>query len=155
MLLFYFFPTSLYLQTFKNESATIPEAAATTTEAEIATDLNVQPTLASAEEGQQKDCWSVGRSQQSSEAIAAVIHDLGVRLLQNLETTSDQPNIIISPFSIALALSQLALGECVLLHLPKRFSTKGACFLTSAFLQIGLETVPLLPLLHSSLSQVQ
>lgn len=145
----------LSFQTFENESATLPEAAATATESEIATNLSVQPTLGSTEEGQQRDCWSVGRSQQSSKAITAVIHELGVRLLQNLETAPDQPNIIISPFSIALALSQLALGECVPLHLLKHFSTKEACFLTSTFLQIWLETVPLLPLLQSSYLQVQ
>lgn len=34
-----------------------------------------------------------------------------MQLLQNLEATPDQPNIIISPLSISLALSQLALGK--------------------------------------------
>lgn len=51
------------------------------------------------------------------EAIAAAIQKLGVQLLQNLEATPEQPNIIISPFSISLALSQLALGMHVLLQL--------------------------------------
>ncbi|CAG08932.1 unnamed protein product, partial [Tetraodon nigroviridis] len=49
-------------------------------------------------------------SPKSREAIAAAIQKLGVRLLQNLEATPEQPNIIISPLSISLALSQLALG---------------------------------------------
>lgn len=44
---------------------------------------------------------------------------------------------------------------CILLHLLKRFRTKDACYLTSAFLQICPETGPLLPLMHSSFLQVQ
>uniref|UniRef100_A0A8D0AZM0 Serpin domain-containing protein n=1 Tax=Sander lucioperca TaxID=283035 RepID=A0A8D0AZM0_SANLU len=51
-------------------------------------------------------CLSV----KGREAIAAAIQKLGVQLLQNLETTPEQPNVIISPLSISLALSQLALG---------------------------------------------
>ncbi|TDH14755.1 hypothetical protein EPR50_G00024130 [Perca flavescens] len=62
-------------------------------------------------------CMSV----QAREAIAAAIQKLGVQLLQNLETTPEQPNVIISPLSISLALSQLALGavnetEKLLMH---------------------------------------
>lgn len=101
--------------------------------------------MGSMEEGEQKDCWSVGRSQQSSQEITAAIQRLGVRLLQNLETTPDQPNVIISPFSISLALSQLALGECVLLHLLKYFWHQ--LFSTSSFLHNCLETVPVIVLL--------
>lgn len=41
------------------------------------------------------------------------IQKLGLQLLQNLEATPEQPNVIISPFSISLALSQLALGKHV------------------------------------------
>lgn len=73
----------------------------------------------SSDEGQDKDCWSTGRSLLSREAIAAAIQKLGVHLLQNLETTPEQPNVIISPFSISLALSQLALGKLSLLCLAK------------------------------------
>uniref|UniRef100_A0A672GX33 Serpin domain-containing protein n=1 Tax=Salarias fasciatus TaxID=181472 RepID=A0A672GX33_SALFA len=50
------------------------------------------------------------RGSQSREAVAASIQKLGVQLLRNLETSPEQPNVIISPLSIALALSQLALG---------------------------------------------
>ncbi|XP_041665129.1 serpin peptidase inhibitor, clade F (alpha-2 antiplasmin, pigment epithelium derived factor), member 2b [Cheilinus undulatus] len=64
----------------------------------------------SAEEGDE-GCPSISQRSQSWEAIAAAIQKLGVQLLQNLETTPGQPNIIISPFSISLALSQLALGS--------------------------------------------
>uniref|UniRef100_A0A8C5DWX2 Serpin domain-containing protein n=1 Tax=Gouania willdenowi TaxID=441366 RepID=A0A8C5DWX2_GOUWI len=46
----------------------------------------------------------------SREPIAAAIQKLGVQLLQNLEPTPEQQNVIISPLSISLALSQLALG---------------------------------------------
>lgn len=73
----------------------------------------------SSDEGQDKDCSSIGRSLLSREAIATAIQKLGVHLLQNLETTPEQPNVIISPFSISLALSQLALGKLVLLRLAK------------------------------------
>lgn len=61
--------------------------------------------------------------------IAAAIQKLGVQLLQNLKTTTEQPNVIISPFSISLALSQLALGEHVQLHHFKTCCTHTACFL--------------------------
>lgn len=50
------------------------------------------------------------KSPLSRKKIAAAIEKLGMKLLQNLDTTPDQPNIIISPLSIALGLSQLALG---------------------------------------------
>ncbi|XP_019729848.1 serpin peptidase inhibitor, clade F (alpha-2 antiplasmin, pigment epithelium derived factor), member 2b [Hippocampus comes] len=55
-------------------------------------------------------CVSIGRNPEATDAIATAIRKLGVQLLQNLKTTQEQPNVIISPFSIALALSQLALG---------------------------------------------
>uniref|UniRef100_A0A8C6KJM1 Serpin domain-containing protein n=1 Tax=Nothobranchius furzeri TaxID=105023 RepID=A0A8C6KJM1_NOTFU len=56
------------------------------------------------------DCQSASQSPKSQQAIAAAVQNLGVQLLQNLETTPEHPNIIISPLSISLALSQLALG---------------------------------------------
>ncbi|XP_077421860.1 serpin peptidase inhibitor, clade F (alpha-2 antiplasmin, pigment epithelium derived factor), member 2b [Vanacampus margaritifer] len=55
-------------------------------------------------------CASIGRDAEAREAIAAALQNLGLQLLQNLKTTPEKPNVIISPFSIALALSQLALG---------------------------------------------
>ncbi|KAL6115956.1 serpinf2 [Pungitius sinensis] len=65
----------------------------------------------SSSEGAHEDsCPSLGQSLQSRQAIAAAVQRLGVQLLQNLETTPEQPNVIISPLSISLALSQLALG---------------------------------------------
>lgn len=70
-----------------------------------------QPDADSSGEGRDEECHVIGRSPESREAIAAAIQKLGVRLLQNLEATPEQPNIIISPLSISLALSQLALGK--------------------------------------------
>lgn len=34
----------------------------------------------------------------------------GLQLLENLKANAEQPNVIISPLSVSLALSQLALG---------------------------------------------
>uniref|UniRef100_A0A8C5DX78 Serpin domain-containing protein n=1 Tax=Gouania willdenowi TaxID=441366 RepID=A0A8C5DX78_GOUWI len=59
---------------------------------------------------EEEGCLSVSRRPQSREPIAAAIQKLGVQLLQNLEPTPEQQNVIISPLSISLALSQLALG---------------------------------------------
>ncbi|XP_068173770.1 serpin peptidase inhibitor, clade F (alpha-2 antiplasmin, pigment epithelium derived factor), member 2b [Antennarius striatus] len=82
-----------------------------TTEAPIlATTAAISTNRGPLEDEQNEECWSTGRSPQSREVLAAAIQKLGVQLLQNLETTPEQPNIIISPFSILLALSQLALG---------------------------------------------
>ncbi|XP_040901539.1 serpin peptidase inhibitor, clade F (alpha-2 antiplasmin, pigment epithelium derived factor), member 2b [Toxotes jaculatrix] len=99
----------------ENEStvqpATVQPATADTTEAPVtSTALTNRPSGGSSEEEQDGGCLSISRSPESREAIAAAIQKLGVQLLQNLETTPEQPNVIISPFSISLALSQLALG---------------------------------------------
>nr|XP_061797477.1 alpha-2-antiplasmin-like [Nerophis lumbriciformis] len=55
-------------------------------------------------------CAAIARNAEAKEAFAAAVQKLGVQLLENLKTTPENPNIIISPFSIVLALSQLALG---------------------------------------------
>ncbi|KAM9318722.1 serpin peptidase inhibitor, clade F (alpha-2 antiplasmin, pigment epithelium derived factor), member 2b [Pholidichthys leucotaenia] len=83
--------------------------------------VTVGPTKASSDEEKGEGCLAVGGHPQSKEVIAAAIQKLGVQLLQNLETTTQQPNIIISPLGISLALSQLALGavnetEKLLMH---------------------------------------
>lgn len=80
------------------------------TEAPVAEDTS-QPDAELPEDGEEEECRLIGRSSKSKEAVAAAIQKLGVRLLQNLEATPEQPNIIISPLSISLALSQLALGK--------------------------------------------
>uniref|UniRef100_A0A8C2XP32 Serpin domain-containing protein n=1 Tax=Cyclopterus lumpus TaxID=8103 RepID=A0A8C2XP32_CYCLU len=94
----------------ENESTAQPGHVHTTEAPELATAITIGPNRSSSEEEHDEDCLSVGRSQQSREAIAAAIQRLGVQLLHNLETTPEQPNVIISPLSISLALSQLALG---------------------------------------------
>ncbi|XP_029027748.1 serpin peptidase inhibitor, clade F (alpha-2 antiplasmin, pigment epithelium derived factor), member 2b isoform X2 [Betta splendens] len=80
------------------------------TDVQEATATTSRPQGGSSEEEQDEGCVSAGRSRRSRSAIAAAIQKLGVQLLQNLDTTEQQPNIIISPLSISLALSQLALG---------------------------------------------
>uniref|UniRef100_A0A665TAE0 Serpin domain-containing protein n=1 Tax=Echeneis naucrates TaxID=173247 RepID=A0A665TAE0_ECHNA len=67
----------------------------------------IRPNGDSSDEGQHDGCASLGQRPESREAIAAAIQKLGMQLLQNLETTPEQPNVIISPFSISLALSHL------------------------------------------------
>ncbi|XP_039987080.1 serpin peptidase inhibitor, clade F (alpha-2 antiplasmin, pigment epithelium derived factor), member 2b [Xiphias gladius] len=94
----------------EDESTAQAEIADTTEAPVIETTIRRRPNGGSSEEDQDEGCLSVGRSSESREAIAAAIQKLGVQLLQNLETTPEQPNVIISPFSISLALSQLALG---------------------------------------------
>ncbi|KAM4566214.1 serpin peptidase inhibitor, clade F (alpha-2 antiplasmin, pigment epithelium derived factor), member 2b isoform 1-T2 [Odontesthes bonariensis] len=88
------------------------------------TEASNQPTAPAGSSSDEEDiggCQSISRSPESLQAITAAIQKLGVQLLQNLETTPEQPNLIISPLSISLALSQLALGaenetEDLLMH---------------------------------------
>lgn len=60
-------------------------------------------------------CGEDSRDPHSLKVIADAIQRIGLQLLENLEPTEDQPNVIISPVSISLALSQLALGKGILL----------------------------------------
>ena len=69
------------------------------------------PNRASSDEETEEGCESLGHSPQSKEALAKAILRLGMRVLENLKTTPEQPNVIVSPLSISLALSQLALGR--------------------------------------------
>uniref|UniRef100_A0A3P9BKA0 Serpin domain-containing protein n=1 Tax=Maylandia zebra TaxID=106582 RepID=A0A3P9BKA0_9CICH len=97
-------------------SSTAQPESAGTTEASIITTSYQPPTTssgptgASSTEEDDGGCLSLGRSPHSKEIVAAAIQKMGVQLLQNLEMTPEQPNIIISPLSISLGLSQLALG---------------------------------------------
>ncbi|KAF7666798.1 hypothetical protein LDENG_00091640 [Lucifuga dentata] len=104
-----------------NESTVQPTKPDTTEAPLLTAAVTSTPNGGLSEEDQDKDCKSVGRSPQSREAITAAIQRMGMQLLQNLETTPEQPNVIISPLSISLALSQLALGaanetEVLLMH---------------------------------------
>ncbi|CAJ1065211.1 serpin peptidase inhibitor%2C clade F (alpha-2 antiplasmin, pigment epithelium derived factor), member 2b [Xyrichtys novacula] len=94
------------IEQLESETTPQPITVSTTEDPLFAISLNG----GSSAEEDDKGCLSISRRSQSREAVAAAIQKLGVQLLQNLETTPEQPNIIISPFSIALALSQLALG---------------------------------------------
>ncbi|XP_049916103.1 serpin peptidase inhibitor, clade F (alpha-2 antiplasmin, pigment epithelium derived factor), member 2b [Epinephelus moara] len=98
------------IEKVKNESTAQPGSANTTEAPITATTITSRPNVSSSEEEQDEVCPSAAQSLQSREAVAAAIQKLGVQLLQNLESTPEQPNVIISPFSISLALSQLALG---------------------------------------------
>ncbi|XP_054453606.1 serpin peptidase inhibitor, clade F (alpha-2 antiplasmin, pigment epithelium derived factor), member 2b [Anoplopoma fimbria] len=98
------------IEKIENESTPQPINAHTTEAPLLATAITSMPNGNSSEEEEDEGCLSVGRSQLAKEAIAAAIQKLGVQLLQNLETTPEQPNVIISPLSISVALSQLALG---------------------------------------------
>ncbi|KAJ8414654.1 hypothetical protein AAFF_G00038560 [Aldrovandia affinis] len=60
-------------------------------------------------------------SADAKRAVGGAIMKLGLKLLEALKPSPEQPNMIISPLSISLALSQLALGavnetEDLLLH---------------------------------------
>ncbi|KAM9733680.1 serpin peptidase inhibitor, clade F (alpha-2 antiplasmin, pigment epithelium derived factor), member 2b isoform 1-T3 [Menidia menidia] len=82
-----------------------------TEEAVTLTETANQPTSTeTSDEEEIGGCQSTSGSLEPLQAITAAIQKLGVHLLQNLEATPEQPNLIISPLSISLALSQLALG---------------------------------------------
>ncbi|KAJ8347660.1 hypothetical protein SKAU_G00262490 [Synaphobranchus kaupii] len=60
--------------------------------------------------GEGGSCTAQQLSLEAKRAVGAAILKLGLRLLENLKTGPEQTNVIISPLSISLALSQLALG---------------------------------------------
>ncbi|KAM3875119.1 serpin peptidase inhibitor, clade F (alpha-2 antiplasmin, pigment epithelium derived factor), member 2b [Diretmus argenteus] len=94
-----------------DDSTLQPPKVDTKQDPAIAATVTNRPSGGSSEEEHDKGCPSMGRTPQSREALARAIQSLGMQLLQNLETTPEQPNVIISPLSISLALSQLALGS--------------------------------------------
>ncbi|KAI5096824.1 alpha-2-antiplasmin [Silurus meridionalis] len=49
-------------------------------------------------------------SLETQRAVGGAITQLGLKLLVNLQPGTEQPNVVLSPLSISLALSQLALG---------------------------------------------
>lgn len=61
--------------------------------------------------GEKGSCIAQQLSPDARRAVGAAILKLGLQLLEKLKTGPEQPNVIISPLSISLALSQLALGE--------------------------------------------
>lgn len=63
----------------------------------------------SSEEDLDELCGSM-KSKEHCRAIGSGIMKFGLELLESLKADSKQSNIIISPLSVSLALSQLALG---------------------------------------------
>ncbi|KAG9351619.1 hypothetical protein JZ751_022870 [Albula glossodonta] len=64
------------------------------------------------EDGEEEggSCTAQQLSPEAKREMGAAILKLGLQLLQNLKPEPERPNVIISPLSISLALSQLALG---------------------------------------------
>ncbi|XP_061829203.1 serpin peptidase inhibitor, clade F (alpha-2 antiplasmin, pigment epithelium derived factor), member 2b [Nerophis lumbriciformis] len=91
----------------KEKNETTPQSDVTSTTSPPL--LMTSPPEENSEE-EDEGCASIGRSPESTEAIAASVQKLGLQLLRHLNTTPEKPNVIISPLSISLALSQLALG---------------------------------------------
>ncbi len=65
----------------------------------------------SSEEDLDSLCDGDMTSQQIKRTIGNGILKLGLWFLENLKPSPEQPNVIISPLSLSLALSQLALGK--------------------------------------------
>ncbi|XP_071023766.1 alpha-2-antiplasmin-like [Oncorhynchus clarkii lewisi] len=55
-------------------------------------------------------CGEQVLSQEARLSVGGAVERLGRQLLDSLQTGSEQPNVIISPLSVALALAQLTLG---------------------------------------------
>ncbi|KAI1903261.1 hypothetical protein AGOR_G00025390 [Albula goreensis] len=64
------------------------------------------------EDGEEEggSCTAQQLSPEAKREMGSAILKLGLQLLQNLKPEPERPNVIISPLSISLALSQLALG---------------------------------------------
>ncbi|KAL2094214.1 hypothetical protein ACEWY4_008933 [Coilia grayii] len=56
------------------------------------------------------ECDEAFSQESNQRALEASLTKLGVTLLEHLKPSPEEPNILISPLSIALALAQLALG---------------------------------------------
>lgn len=65
----------------------------------------------SSEEDLDTICDGEMSSQQIKRTIGNGIMKLGLWFLENLKPSPEQPNVIISPLSLSVALSQLALGK--------------------------------------------
>ncbi|XP_018586099.1 alpha-2-antiplasmin-like [Scleropages formosus] len=77
----------------------------------LATLSSVPDNTSNVQEAEQEgDCETRQFSQEAKRAVGVAIMKLGLQLLENLKTSPEQPNVITSPLSISLALSQLALG---------------------------------------------
>ncbi|KAK1785990.1 hypothetical protein P4O66_017737 [Electrophorus voltai] len=70
----------------------------------------------SSEEDTEEHCGRHLSSTKMRHAIGSGIMKFGLQLLENLNANKEQPNIIISPLSVFLALSQLTLGRSITSH---------------------------------------
>ncbi|KAL4647577.1 alpha-2-antiplasmin-like [Arapaima gigas] len=64
----------------------------------------------SSEELVESSCAAYIASDKAKQALGAAVMKFGLELLSNLKKGPDEPNVIVSPISVSLALSQLALG---------------------------------------------
>lgn len=74
----------------------------------------------SSEEDLDSLCDGEMSSQQIKRTIGNGIMKLGLWFLENLKPTPEHPNLIISPLSLSVALSQLALGKFEIYNKTKR-----------------------------------
>ncbi|KPP74118.1 alpha-2-antiplasmin-like, partial [Scleropages formosus] len=65
----------------------------------------------SSEELVEGGCAAYISSDKAKQALGDAVMKFGLQLLKNLKKDPDEPNVIVSPLSVSLALSQLALGE--------------------------------------------
>ncbi|XP_018603721.1 serpin peptidase inhibitor, clade F (alpha-2 antiplasmin, pigment epithelium derived factor), member 2b [Scleropages formosus] len=64
----------------------------------------------SSEELVEGGCAAYISSDKAKQALGDAVMKFGLQLLKNLKKDPDEPNVIVSPLSVSLALSQLALG---------------------------------------------
>lgn len=72
------------------------------------------PGTANSSQGVEEPETCKGRKMFGTEerrSIGGAIERLGLEILEKLPTSQQQPNVILSPFSVALALAQLMLGQ--------------------------------------------
>uniref|UniRef100_W5MH09 Serpin domain-containing protein n=1 Tax=Lepisosteus oculatus TaxID=7918 RepID=W5MH09_LEPOC len=85
----------------------------------------------SEEESPEQECRGGVPRREAQKALGAAVTTFGLELLQQLLSRSKEPNIVVSPLSVALALSQLALGavnETEALLLRSLHVDKVACY---------------------------
>ncbi|XP_066551837.1 alpha-2-antiplasmin [Amia ocellicauda] len=64
----------------------------------------------SSEEDQQGECQGDELGAEAKRELGVAIMKFGLELLQHVQASPEQPNVMVSPLSVALGLSQLALG---------------------------------------------
>lgn len=75
-----------------------------------ATDIQV-PVSDEEDTNKTDSCGSQLFSTEERRSLGGAIERLGLQLLENLPIVPQQPNVILSPLSVALALAHLTLGE--------------------------------------------